>query len=374
MTGTPMALTGSRPTHGGWRMQGNSGRHSETVGLDIGDRTSRICRLDETGEVIEESRIATTKTALGRRFGEMSAVRVVLEVGVHSPWISRLLSRAGHEVIVANPRKLRLIYSNDHKSDRVDAEYLARIGRLDPTLLSPVHHRGEDAQAALALLRSRDAAVRGRTALINHVRGTVKAAGGRLPSCSTRIFHRKARVAIPESLERALLPMLELIGSLSEQIGAYNRRIEDLCDVDYPETALLRQVPGVGPVTALCYVLTLEDPDRFPSSRSVGPFLGLVPRRRDSGEARPQLGTTKAGDTMLRYLLTQSAHHILGPFGKDTDLRRWGLKIAERGGKNAKKRAVVAVTRKLAVVLHSLWSSGEIYEPLRNSNGEVQAA
>lgn len=355
-------------------MKANSGRLSETVGLDIGDRTSRICRLDETGEVIEESRIATTKTALGRRFGEMVAVRVVLEVGVHSPWISRLLSRAGHEVIVANPRKLRLIYKNDHKSDRVDAEYLARIGRLDPKLLSPVHHRGADAQAALAVLRSRDAAVRCRTALINHVRGTVKAVGGRLPSCSTRIFHRKAKEAIPESLEMTLVPMLELIGSLSEQIGAYNRRVEELCDVDYPETARLRQVPGVGPVTALCYVLTLEDPDRFPSSRSVGPYLGLVPRRRDSGNARPQLGTTKAGDPMLRYLLTQSAHYILGPFGKDTDLRRWGLKIAERGGKNAKKRAVVAVARKLAVLLHSLWSSGEIYEPLRNSNGEVQAA
>lgn len=355
-------------------MQGNSGRHAETVGLDIGDRTSRICRLDETGEVIEESRIATTKTALGRRFGEMSAVRVVLEVGVHSPWISRLLSRAGHEVIVANPRKLRLIYSNDHKSDRVDAEYLARIGRLDPKLLSPVRHRGEDAQAALALLRSRDAVVRGRTALINHVRGTVKAVGGRLPSCSTRVFHRKANGAIPEALEPTLLPMLELIGSLTEQIRAYNRQVEELCDVDYPETARLRQVPGVGPVTALCYVLTLEDPDRFPSSRSVGPYLGLVPRTRDSGNARPQLGTTKAGDTMLRYLLTQSAHYILGPFGKDTDLRRWGLKIAERGGKNAKKRAVIAVTRKLAVLLHSLWSSGESYEPLRNSNGEVQAA
>lgn len=355
-------------------MQGSIGRHSETVGLDVGDRTSRICRLDATGAVIEESRIATTKSALGRRFGEMSAVRVVLEVGVHSPWISRLLSDAGHEVIVANPRKLRLIYCNDRKSDRVDAEYLARIGRLDPELLSPVHHRGEDVQAALAVLRSRDAAVRCRTALINHVRGTVKATGGRLPGCSTRIFHRRANEAMPASLEPTLHPMLVLIGSLTEQIGAYERRIEELCEVDYPETALLRQVPGVGPVTALCYVLTLEDPARFPSSRSVGPYLGLVPRRRDSGDARPQLGTTKAGDPMLRYLLTQSAHWILGPFGKDTDLRRWGLKIAERGGKNAKKRAVVAVARKLAVLLHSLWSSGQDYEPLRNSGGQAEAA
>lgn len=215
-------------------MKDSHGRHSETLGLDVGDRTSRICRLDETGEVIEESRIATTESALDRRFGETAAARVVLEVGVHSPWISRLLSRVGHEVIVANPRKLRLIYRNDRKSDRVDAEYLARIGRLDPKLLSPVHHRGEAAQAALAVLRSRDAAVRCRTALINHVRGTVKAAGGRLPSCSTRIFHRRAQEAIPASLAPTLVPMLELIGSLSEQIGGFDRRIEDLCDVEYP--------------------------------------------------------------------------------------------------------------------------------------------
>ncbi|MGH2657402.1 MAG: IS110 family transposase [Actinomycetota bacterium] len=354
--------------------EGNTRPHPDTVGLDVGDRTSQLCRLERQGEIIEESRVATTKKALGRRFKEMAAARVVLEVGPHSPWISRLLATAGHEVIVANPRKLRLIYENDQKSDRADAEYLARVGRLDPKLLAPVRHRSQNTHAHLTVLRSRDALVRARTALINHVRGSVKAVGGRLPSCGTPSFHRKVEGVIPEELEAALLPLVDVIGHLTEKIRHYDKRIKEISEVKYPETALLRQVPGVGPVTALCYVLTLEDPDRFPTSRSVGPYLGLVPRKRDSGNASPQLRTTKSGDPMLRHLLTQAAHYILGPFGPDTDLRRWGLQIAERGGNNVKKRAIVAVARKLAVLLHSLWSTGEVYEPLRNSQRESAAA
>lgn len=354
-------------------MNANANKHRHTIGLDVGDRTSQLCRLDSEGEILEEARVSTTKQMLGHRFREMPAARVVLEVGPHSPWINRLLASTGHEVIVANPRKLRLIYENDQKCDRADAEYLARVGRLDPRLLAPVQHRGKDAQADLAIIRSRAALVRARTALINHVRGAVKAVGGRLPSCGTASFHRKAEGEIPEELETALLPLVDTIGQLSEQITGCDRQIAKISETEYPETALLSQVPGVGPVTALCYILTLEDPDRFPSSRSVGSYLGLVPRKQESGEASPQLRTTKAGDPMTRHLLVQTAHYILGPFGPDTDLRRWGQKIAERGGKNAKKRAIVAVARKLAVLLHHLWSTAEVYEPLKNSREEVAA-
>lgn len=352
-------------------MKDSTGTPAVTVGLDVDDRTSQLCRLDSDGQVVEETRIQTTKTALGRRFEEMASSRVVLEVGPHSPWISWLLTAAGHEVIVANPRKLRMIYENDQKSDRADAEYLARVGRLDPKLLAPIRHRGQDAQADLAILRSRDALVRTRTGLINHVRGSVKAVGGRLPSCGTASFHRKAEGEIPEALQSALLPLVDVIGEMTARIWEFDRLIEAISEADYPETALLRQVPGVGPVTALCYILTLEDPDRFPTSRAVGPYLGLVPRKRESGDSDPQLRTTRAGDPMLRHLLVQAAHYTLGPFGEDTDLRRWGLKIAERGGKNAKKRAIVAVARKLAVLLHSLWTTAEVYEPLRNSKEDA---
>lgn len=340
-----------------------------TIGLDVGDRHSYLCILDAEGRILEESRLVTHSSALSNRFAHMEPARVVLEVGPHSPWISRLLSDAGHDVIVANPRKLRLIFESDQKSDRTDAQYLARVGRLDPELLAPVVHRSENVQADLAVIRSRSALVEARTALVSHVRSTVKAMGARIPKCSTATFPQKAEEHVPELLLPAILPVLDAITQLSVQIGHMERWIDELAVTEYPETAVLTQVHGVGTLTALCYMLTLETPHRFRSSRAVGPYLGLVPARHDSGESRPHLRTTKAGDVMLRTLLTQCAHYILGPFGADSDLRRWGLALAERGGAAAKKKAIVGVARKLAVLLHRLWLTGEVYEPLRQEEG-----
>lgn len=336
-----------------------------TVGLDVGDRHTLVCVLDERGEIVEEGRVPTTQAAIERRFRGMAPSRVILETGTHSPWISRLLAGCGHEVIVGNARRLRLIADSDTKTDRLDAEFLARLGRVDPVLLAPIRHRAAETQTALALLRTRDALVQTRTQLVNHVRGAVKSAGGRLPKCSTHSFARQVEGAIPEPLGTALTPVLALIERVSADIGAYDRQVEQLAATQYPETTRLRQVAGVGPLTALCFVLTLEDPARFPRSRAVGSYLGLRPRQRDSGAAAPALRITKAGDPMLRRLLVTSAHYILGPFAPDSDLRQWGLGLAARGGKAGKKRAVVAVARKLAVLLHRLWSSGSTYVPTR---------
>ena len=338
-----------------------------TVGLDLGDRHIQVCVVDEAGEVIEEARLATKPEALRRRFLGADQLRIVLEAGTHSPWVSRLLAELGHEVIVANPRKLRLIYANDSKSDRVDAQYLARVGRLDPALLAPLTHRGADTQADLALLRSRNALVRARTRLISHARGTTKSLGARLPACSAESFAAKAGACVPDELRPALDPVLVVIAGLCAEIHALDERITEMAGQRYPETALLTQVPGVGTLTATVYVLTLEDPERFPRSRSVGSYLGLRPRQRDSGSLQPQLRITKAGDEHLRWLLVGAAHYILGPFGPDTDLRRWGLGLAAQGGRNGKKRAAVAVARKLSVLLLRLWVTGEVYEPLRNA-------
>jgi len=336
----------------------------KTVGLDLGDRFSHFVVLDAEGQPVEEGRVATQDSALRKRFSGCARMRIALETGTHSPWVSRLLKQCGHEVIVANSRKLRLIYENRRKNDRVDALYLARLARLDPQLLSPLKHRGLEAQKDLALLRSREALVDARTQLINHARGLVKSVGQRLPSCSSQAFSRKVLSAIPESLQRGLLPVLEMITSLNGQIKTLNRRLAALADETYPETKLLQQVIGVGPITSLGYVLILEDHGRFSKSRAVGSYLGLIPGSRRSGASDPQMRITKEGDSLLRRLLVSAAHYILGPFGPDTDLRRFGLRIAQRGGKNAKKRAVVAVARKLAILLHHLWRSGEVYEPL----------
>lgn len=344
-----------------------------TIGLDVGDRYTHMAMVDDAGELVEEGRIRTTSEAVIRRFRGMPATRIALEVGPHSPWLSRLLEGLGHEVLVANSRKLRFIYDSDNKSDRLDAEALARVARLDPKLLRPIRHRSEDTQQDLAIIRSREVVVAARTALINHTRGSVKAMGVRLPRCSAPTFARKMMPHIPEGLRPALSPVLETIRELSTRIRTYDREIERLCEEVYPETALLRQISGVGPLTALSYMLVLEDPLRFPRSRAVGPYLGLRPRHAGSGEEDPQLRICKTGDKLLRKLLVQSAHYIIGPFGPDTDLRRWGLKLCARGGKNAKKRAAVAVARKLAVLLHRLWVTGMVYEPLRDQEVEAVA-
>lgn len=336
---------------------------TEFVGIDIGDKKSMVHVRNQDGEFVEETRLPTTATALERKFGQRAPMRIAIEVGSHSRWISRQLKSYGHEVVVADARKLRLIYENPRKSDRVDAEYLAKLVRLDMSLLSPVAHRGEESQQHLAILRARDSLVKARTKLVNHTRGIVKSFGGRLPNCSTESFAKRVGPELPESLRPALEPLLEIIQDMTKRIQSYEQEIERLCQQVYPETTCMRQIKGVGALTALAYVLTLEDAKRFRKSREVGPYLGLVPRRNQSGEADPQGRITKTGDKYLRRLLVGSAHYILGPFGEECYLRSWGLRLAERGGKSAKKRAVVAVARKLAVLLHKLWVSGEDYHP-----------
>jgi transposase len=246
--------------------------------------------------------------------------------------------------------------------------------KADPKLLFPIQHRGEKARHALVLLRARHAGVCARTKLICSVRGLVKSDGKRLPRCSAESFHKIDRTYVPEALRDALEPLFKQIGSLTDQIKKYDKEVKRMCKESYPETELLRQVNGVGEIVSLAFMLTIDNPERFSKSRQVGPYLGLVPRQYDSGESRPQMRITKTGDRMMRALLVQSAQHILGRQGKDSDLRRHGLKIAARGGKNAKKRAVTAVARKLSVLLHSLWVTAEVYEPLRNSTPKEKVA
>jgi transposase len=280
----------------------------------------------------------------------------------------------GHEVLVANPRRMDGTKRRKRKNDRIDANRLARLGRVDPQSLFPLEHRGTEVRQDLVVLRARDALVSVRTELINTTRGLAKSMGTRLPRCSSPSFPKKVEEALPTEVREALLPLVRLAETLSDCIQEYDEKIEKLGREKYEHTGLLRQVKGVGPLTSLAYVLTLENPDRFAKSRDVGAYLGLVPQQEDSGDSQPQLRISKAGDGMLRRLLVGSAQYILGPFGPDTDLRRYGLRLCERGGKNAKKRAAVAVARKLAVLLHRLWISGEVYEPLRHGAPIAEAA
>jgi len=352
----------------------NISRQTLTIGLDLGDRNSWYCVLDEAGQIQLEQRVRTNAKALCEVFGAIPHSRIALEIGTHSPWISRLLSELGHEVIVANARKVRLIGESRKKDDRLDAQTLARLARIDPELLYPVKHRSAEAQADLMMIRARAGLVRARTGLVNTARGLAKSYGERLRGCNVRDMDPEKAENLSPELQRALEPLLATIEELSERIVEYNDRIEALAEASYPQVELLKQIKGVGTLIALTFLLTLEDPHRFRKSRDVGGYLGLQPGRRNSGQKEPQLHISKEGDPYLRTLLVQGAQHILGPFGIDCDLRRWGLKLAERGGRNGKKRAIVATARKLAVLLHHLWVSGEVYEPLHNSSRVTVAA
>lgn len=342
-----------------------------TIGMDLGDKMSRYCALDQHGELLGEGSVATTQKALAEKFGRLSRCRIAIEVGTHSPWVSRLLTALGHEAIVANARQVRLISESSRKSDKLDARMLARLARahfwqLRPELLRPIRHRSEKAQAHLMEIRVRAALVDTRTSLVNTARGLAKAMGERLPACDADSLDAAKLDALPQAMKDTLRPLLEQVESLTEKISQADRRLEQIARIEYPETKLLRQVSGVGVLIALTFVLTLEHHERFEKSRDVGCYVGLRPKRSESGQSQPQLPITKEGDRYLRKLLVQGAHLILNRRGPDTDLKRWGLRLAERGGNNAKKRAVVAVARKLAVLLHRLWATAEVYRPLRS--------
>jgi transposase len=348
-----------------------------SVGLDLSDRVSHYHVLRGDGATLATGKVATSRVDLAVLFESWKGCRLVIEAGGHSPWIGRLAVACGMNVVVANPRRVEMISKSDRKTDRADAELLAELGRTNPKLLVPLTHRSESAQLGLNLLRARDELVSTRTSLINHVRGVLKSHGLRAPTCSTNCFGQRAGAVISGLLAEALNPLLELITSTTSTIKSLDGKIERLCTERYPITQTLQQISGVGPLVSLCFVLTLDDVNRFRSSRAVGAYLGLVPRKHGSGTRDPQLHITKAGDHGMRRLLVIAANYILGCFGPDCDLRRYGLRIAGEGNnKTAKKRARIAVARKLAVLMHHLWRTGEVYDPLHSAKkrGELAVA
>jgi transposase len=311
----------------------------------------------------------------------MAPCRIALEVDTHSPWVSRHLAAMGHEVIVANPRKVRLITQSVKKNDRMDAEQLARLARVDPQLLAPIRHRGAEAQGDLAVIRARAELVDCRTALINTARGLAKPMGERVKSCDADTVKESLADGLNEATQNAIRPLLKSVEEMTQQIGVYDKKIQEI-EKRYPETKVLKQVNGVGTLIALTFILTLEDAERFEHSRDVGPYLGLTRKQRDSGDSQPELGISKAGDVLLRRLLVQAAHCILRDGAPDSDLKAWGLTKVQagaktgsgkKGSKRRKKKAAVAVARKLAVLLHKLWVTGEVYDPQYNRKA-VEAA
>ena len=348
----------------------SSQKSTVTIGLDLGDRKHAVCVLDARGGILKQESIANNRgslTALSRRH---PGALMVMEVGSHSPWISRFLKELGHRVLVANPRKVRAIYQNERKSDRKDAEILARLARSDEKLLHPVEHVGEEMQRDLLQIKLRDNLVRQRVDIISSVRFTLKSLGIMLPSPNSESFARHARRILGKEHPGTLVLVeasLCVLDAMTAQIRCLEKAIEEMAFEKYPEHEFLTQITGVGLLTSLTFILTIGDPTRFKRKRDVAAFLGLVPRRDQSGETDKQLRISKAGDSYLRRLLVSAAQYILGPFGPDTALKRKGLKLAERGGPRAKRKAVVAVARNLAVLLLTLWHDEELYEANRRA-------
>lgn len=332
-----------------------------SVGMDLGDEFAYYVCLDEHGVAVDRGQVRMTIGAMRKEWSKRVRTRVAIEAGAQSRWVSRVLGELGHEVIVANPRQVKLISASQSKSDPNDAMLLARLARVDPKLLAPVEHRSDEAQMDLAMVRARALLVAERVSLMHAICGMAKTFGIRVPRATSERYIERSLQALPEGLRKALAGLFGAILALTEQIDGYDEMIETAARERYPETARLKEVSGVGTLTALTFMLTIDQARRFERSRDVGGYLGLRPRQQQSGERNPQLGITKAGDRYLRKLLVQSAHCVLRKYGPDTALKRWGLKLCERGGKNAKKRAIVAVARKLAVLLHRLWVSGEQY-------------
>jgi transposase len=346
------------------------------MGVDVSDKNMKVVGLDADGNIAWRQEVACRECAVKTVFGKIAPCVVALETGGHAGWLARALMGVGHEVVVANARKVRAISANERKSDWIDAEILARLVRSDRMLLHPVTLRSAQTQADMVILKARDAAVRARALMVNAARSFVKGTGERIRKCSTAAFAKRCREDIKSEALLILEPLLAGIEAQTEVIRAYDRKIATTAQSARYEQGVnqMTQITGVGVQTALAYVLSLEAPERFADPRQVGPFLGLTPRRDQSGDVDKQLGITHAGNTMMRRLLVGSAQHIMGPFGPDCDLRRFGERLAARGGKSAKKRAVVAVARKLGVLMMKLWQSGRTYEPLHSSNGVGQAA
>ena len=332
-----------------------------TIGIDLGDRKHQVCVLDRDGEVVEGKAIGSDRDALRTLARRFPGARVIIECGMQSPWTSRFLLDLGMEVIVANPRKVRAIWQAERKSDKRDAEMLARLGRVDPKLLKPIKHGSAEAQQELLSIKMRDALVRQRVNIISAIRFTLKSLGHRVSNPGTARFHKVVLEQVPAECVALIEPMVEVLAEMGEQIKRFDGLIKRAAEA-HPVARHLQQIVGIGPITALYFVHKIEDPGRFARARDVGAYLGLCPKRDQSGDCDKQLRISKTGDAFLRRLLVSAAQYILGHFGKDCALREFGLRLSERGGQRAKKKAVVAVARKLGVLMLSLWKSGEDYQ------------
>ncbi len=330
----------------------------EYCGIDLHQNETEICVIDDSGDIIERARFKTSRSSFERRFGGQVSMKVVLEAGGSSPWVSRLIESMGHDVVVCAPRRVRLIAESTMKTDEIDAEVLARLVRVDEGFLGRVTHRSESAQLQRGLMTARTALVNARSKWVHSARGILRSFGFRVPGGSTSLFHtRCAKVDMPDDLRDVVQPLLNQIERVSDEIQALEERLENIAATN-PVVKHLQSVPGVGTIVSMYFVAAIDDPDRFQRSRDVAAFFGLRPILRGSGEICHHGRISKEGDPEMRRLLIQAAHGMINS-RKSCALQQWALKLADKKGK---RKALVALARKLAVLLHHLWVTGEVFQ------------
>ncbi len=329
------------------------------VGIDVHQKSSQVCELSEEGVILETSQIPSTESAYLRWFQNRETMRIVIECGGSSRWVFRLLREMGHEVLVVNPRRVRLIAESSLKTDKIDAEVLARLSCFGRGLLRPVYQRGDEASILQTRLRVRSTLVRSRTTMINSIRGVLRSYGYRIPGRAiSRFSIGYASLELPSELRRALDPLYATVVELTMRIDILTKSLSKDSRQD-ERFRRLQTVPGVGPMVSLAFVSLIDNPHRFRKSRHVGSYLGLRPRIRQSGSSEVRGSITKEGNAELRRLLVQGAHSLLR-CRQESAIRNWGLALVDRIGK---KKAVVAIARKLAVLLHRLWVNEQNFIP-----------
>jgi transposase len=341
----------------------------EYCGIDLHQNETEICVLDDSGAFVERARVKTSRETLRRRFDGLAPMKVAMEAGGSSPWVARLIESMGHDVVVCAPRRVRLIAESTMKTDEIDAEVLARLVRVDEGFLGRVTHRSESAQLQRGLMTARTALVSARSKWVHSARGILRSFGFRVPGGHTSRFHlRCAKVEMPDDLRAVVQPLLNQVEQVSAEIQAIEERLKSIAEAN-PIVQHLQKVPGVGTIVALYFVASIDDPDRFQRSRDVAAFFGLRPSLRGSGEICHYGRITKEGDPEMRRLLIQAAHGMINS-RKRCALQQWALNIAARRGK---KKALVALARKLAVLLHHLWATGEVFQPFPQTPKPVNA-
>ena len=339
----------------------------------MSDRTTKICVMTkaEGGErrIVVETTCATTKAGFEEALSKFDrSWPVVFETGTHCRWMDRLFKEMGFKTIVGNPGKIPSITKSNTKNDRNDARELARLAIADPAMLHPVFLRDEVYQQMLRFHHARNVLLSQRTQTINQIRGFAKSMGYRIECSSTEKFHELSKADWPRELEECAWPLMGVLKTVNLKIKAYDRLIERLAERPEfkPMVERVRVVYGVGVIGSTVFVAAIGGrPDRFDHTRDIGAYLGMIPKQDQSGDIDKQCHVTKAGSPFMRRLLVESAQMILHAESIDTDLKAKGLRMCLRGAKIAKRKAVTAVARSLAVLMVAMLKKPDaLYVPL----------